>query len=237
MATGESTELPPFPPRVVGLPPPALPRRILLVLVAPGALFQRLREHPMSLATLLVGAALMAVSSLLIPGEIWEGAVREQLLEAGQDLPDDLGMVAQVGRIAAVLGPLVAWPLLALTAAGVYFLLFVLGMGYEGRYRQYLSVVAHALLVPALGALALVPLRIVTEDPQFSLTLGLLAPPGEGGFLRAWLGLLDLFNLWAYVLIGIGAATLDGRRGAGGAAAAAVGLALLLSGLLAAFIQ
>lgn len=237
MDTTGTSEQPPLPAPEGIRAAPGLPRRLLLVFVAPGAVFARLREDPVTFATLMVGAALVAASNLLIPLEIWEGAVREQLLEAGQDFPDDLGTVAQVGRIAAVLGAFVAWPLFTLAAAGAYLALFVFGMGYEGRYRQYLSVVAHALLVPAVGALLMVPLRIVTEDPQFSLTVGLLAPFGEEGFLPAFLGLLDLFNLWAWALVGIGAATLDGRRGAGTAAAAAVGLALLLSALVAAFIQ
>jgi hypothetical protein len=117
---------------------------------------------------------------------------------------------------------------------GVYGVVFLFALGYEGSFRVLLSVVAHALLVVAVGALVLVPLRILAGDANLTLSVATLLPFLGDGFLLRFAGLLDLFNLWAYVLIGVGAAVMDGRRSPAAGVAVSLGVALILSLLLAA---
>lgn len=217
-------------------PLPAWPTRLLLVLVSPVALFERLRERPQALVALLLGGALAALSNLVIPGDIWQEVVREQLLAADQPLPDDMGVAGRIGQVAAVFGAFVAWPLMGLITAGVYALLFRFGLGYTGQFRQYLSVTAYALLVPAMGALVLAPLRILVRDPQFSLSLATLLPMGTEGFIPTFLGFLDLFNLWAYILIGAGVAVISRKEEIGPSVGVSLGFALVMSALISAMV-
>ncbi len=208
--------------------------RLVRVFLSPVDLFAELRAHPRSLGALVLGVVFSAVAAALIPIELWEAGLRAQLEASGAELPSDTTMLARVGWISAVFVGVVAWPLLALLTTGVYGVVFLLALGYEGSFRVLLSVVAHALLVVAVGALVLVPLRILAGDANLTLSVATLLPFLADGFLLRFAGLLDLFNLWAYVLIGVGAAVMDGRRSPAAGVAVSLGVALILSLLLAA---
>ena len=54
--------------------------------------------------------------------------------------------------------------------------------------------------------------RIVTEDAQLRLSLGTFAVFLEPGYMLEVLNLLDLFFLWGWVLVGLGAARIGYRR-------------------------
>lgn len=208
--------------------------RLVRVFLSPVDLFAELRTHPRSLGALVLGVVFSAVAAALIPIELWEAGLRAQIEASGAELPADTTMLARVGWISAVFVGVVAWPLLALLTTGVYGVVFLLALGYEGSFRVLLSVVAHALLVVAVGALVLVPLRILAGDANLTLSVATLLPFLADGFLLRFAGLLDLFNLWAYVLIGVGAAVMDGRRSPAAGVAVSLGVALILSLLLAA---
>lgn len=208
-----------------------LPVRVLRVFVAPGRLFAALREEPRWVAALLLGAALVVASTALVPGEIWDEMMRRQMLETGQELPEgfDFGTVQ---RVAAVVGGAVFWFVWAFLLAGVLSVVFAFVLGDKGRYRQYLAVTAHALLIPALGGLATVPLRILRRDPRLTLNLGLFVDL-EPGFLLNFLTALDLFLLWAYVVMAAGVHEIDRRRSWGSATGILLTLALLLAAAFA----
>jgi nitrate reductase NapE component len=208
--------------------------RLARVFLAPVQLFAELRAHPRALGALVLGVVLSAVAAALIPVELWEAGLRAQMEARGAEIPADTTTLARVGWVSAVFVTVVAWPLLALLTTGVYGVVFLFLFGYEGSFRVLLSVVAHALLVVAAGALVLVPLRILAGDPHLTLSVATLLPFLGEGFLLRFAGLLDLFNLWAYVLVGVGAAVMDGRRTPAAGVAVALGVALLLSLLLAA---
>ncbi|MEX0856308.1 MAG: hypothetical protein WD056_01945 [Gemmatimonadota bacterium] len=206
---------------------PSLPIRLVQVFVSPIRLFEKLRDEPAAWGALLLGALLSGAASLLIPMELWENMMRTQITQAGQPIPDDLSMPATFARIAGSVGPLVFFPIMGAIGAGLYSLLFLFGMGYEGRYAQYFAVTAHALLLMAVAAALLTPLRILTGNLQFTVTLGALFPfLGDGLFAR-FLNLADLFSLWTVGLVGVGAAVIDGTKRPGPSAAIAI-FALLL---------
>jgi hypothetical protein len=216
-------------------PLPSLPRRLGMVVLSPIALFERLKQDPRIVGPLILGAVLVGVGAAVIPVEAWEEMLREQMLDAGQDLGDGFTMAARVSWVFSIFGPLVFWPLMAVITAGLYGAVFLFGFGYEGSYRKLLSVTAHALLVAALGMLLLGPVRAMTGDPSLTLSVGSLLFFFEEGYLARFLGLLDLFNLWVYILIGAGAAVVDGTRSRTEGAVVAVAAAMLISAVIAAF--
>jgi hypothetical protein len=213
---------------------PPLWTRAARVFVSPGGLFRTLRARPAILGALVLGAALVALGNAAIPLEVYEEGLAAQMTELGRDVPGDPAVMARVMKVGGIFGAFLVWPLVGVVAAGIYALLFLFGLGYRGSYRQYLSVTAHALLVPAAGALVVVPFKIATADPTFALTLGNFFFFLGEGFAARLLGLLDLFNLWAYALVGIGASALDGSRSVRASVSAAVGIALVFSILVAA---
>lgn len=211
--------------------PGPLPVRVFRVFAAPGRLFAALRHDPRWLGALLLGAALVVASTVLVPGEIWEEMFRSQMLQAGQEMPEGLDL-GTIQRVAAVVGGAVFWFVWVFFLAGVLALVFGFVLGDDGRYRQYLAVTAHALLISGLGGLATVPLRILRRDPQLTLNLGLFFDLGPG-YLASFLTTLDLFLLWSYVVMAVGVHEIDPRRSWGSATAILLTLALLVAAGLA----
>ncbi len=214
---------------------PPLHSRIGILLFEPGRLFAMLGRDPAIWGALFLGAFLASLASALLPVDVWMETARIQFQQTGQELPADPLVMARVTKVVGVFGTLIFWPILALLTAGVLALLFLFGMAYEGGFRQYFSVTVHALLIPALAALLLVPLKIITTDAAFSITLADLFFFLEEGFLFRFLSLMEFFNLWVYVLLGIGVWALDPRRSLRVSIGASLGVAILFSLLIAAF--
>jgi hypothetical protein len=212
-----------------------LPLRVVQIFVSPIRLFQALRGNPVAWGAVLLGAALAAISNIVIPAELFEDMMREQIAQAGGEVPDDLGMMVNIGRIGGSVGAFVFFPITIALTAGLLSLVFLFGFGFEGRFKQYFAVAAHAALLIAVAGLLLTPLRILSGNIRFTLTVGGLFPFLGDGLVGRFLGLLDLFALWAIALVGVGAAVIDGKKGLGGGAAISVGAVLLILLVVASF--
>ncbi|TVP76835.1 MAG: hypothetical protein EA352_04905 [Gemmatimonadales bacterium] len=220
---------------------PSLPARIVQVFFSPGDLFQALRHAPgWGLGALVVGALLAAIG-VLVPGlfglEAFEETIRDSMVEAGQDVPADVSTWALVSWTVGVAAAAIFWPVVAVLSAGLYALVFLFLFGYEGSFRQLLNITAHALLVPAVAAVLLIPLRVVTGDFTASLTAAAFFPFLEDGFLLTLLTFTDLFNLWCYALVGLGAALMDGRKSVGQGVTISVATALIITVVVAAVVN
>ena len=108
--------------------------------------------------------------------------------------------------------------------------------GDEGRYRQYLAVGAHALLVPAVIGLALVPLKIMTGDAQATLNLGLFLPFLADGYVTNVFRLLDITGIWSALIIAQGAHSIDAKRSFGSAATVVLAITLVFALIFAIFV-
>ncbi len=210
-------------------PLPGLHRRMVLLVIEPGKLFRALGREPVFWGALFLGALLSALSNALIPLEIWEEGVRHQVLETGLDLPADPAVMARVMKVSGVFGAVIIWPVVALITSGLLALVFLFGMGWEGTFRRYFSLTTHALLILAVASVILVPLKIVTGDPTFGLSLADLFFFVDEGFLHRFFRLMDLFNLWVWLLMGIGVHALDPKRSLPVAVATSLAIATLLS--------
>ena len=187
--------------------------RYVQVFFSPDDLFQGLRTRPYWVGAVLLGSGLAAVGVMLLPQDALLEMVREQSAAAGQPLPpgfeDDLGGVF---RYIAGAATFVFWPLILAMYAGVVTVIFAFLIGHEGTYKQYLAVVAHAHLVTATAGVLVAPLRIAMEDAQVLISLGSFAPFLEPGYLLRFLSLVDLFGIWAWLLVGLGAARIARKK-------------------------
>lgn len=211
---------------------PALPVRWAQVLVAPARLFDVLGGDPRWFVTLLTGGAVVLLTLLALPAESWEELIRARTLESGSQVPADVAGSAGIVRAFSVAGATVFWFVWALVLGSVVTFIFGFVLGDRVRWRQAMSAVAHALLIVATGAIVTLPLKLARGDPGVSLTLATFVPGADGWLLR-FLGGLDLFGLWSYVVMGIAVSRFDPGRGAGSAAGILVGLAVALGALVA----
>ena len=200
-------------------PFPSLLSRYVQVFVSPGALFDRLVERPAWGGAMVLGAALVLAGAVLLPPELYLAAFRQRLLEQGQTMPPGLENGVMYIRLVVSAFAFLSWFVILAFFAGLVTFVFAFIMGDEGTYRQYLAVMAHAQLIAATSGLVVLPLRIMAEDVRLLLSLGTFAFFLEDGYVLRLLSFLDLFGLWGWALVGLGAAKI-GRRDSWASAAA-----------------
>ncbi len=211
---------------------PGLFGRYVRVFTSPDVLFQGLRTRPDWIGALLLGSCLVLAGTVLIPPELLLATMRER----GQALPPALAnQMAALIRYGGAVAAFVSWFIVISVFAGVVMGFFAFLLGHEGTYRQYLAVVAHAHLISATSGLLLLPLRIVGEDAQLLLSLGTFAVFLEPGYPLRFLGFLDLFGLWAWLLVGLGAARIGRKKSWIGASVIVMVIPVTMAAVIAIF--
>jgi hypothetical protein len=196
-------------------PFPSLPKRLVQVFFSPGELFTALREKPVWSGALAVVGILAVLSVALLPTELWVEFSRAQMIEQGREVPAGFESTGAIIRIVSVFGAGIAFFIMAFILAGILTFFFSFLFGDDGRYVQYLSVVAHASVISVLGALLMVPLRLSQGDPSVTLSLGTFVFFLEDGYPLRVLKMLDLFAIWSYLVMAIGVTKIDPRRSMG----------------------
>ncbi len=194
---------------------PSLPKRLVQVFFSPGELFTALREKPAWFGALAVCAILSVTAVVLIPVELWVEVARNQLIQQGGEVPAGFESSGSIIRVFGVLAAGIGFFIMAFVLAGIMKIFFSFLFGDEGRYVQYLSVVAHASIISALAALLMVPLRLSQGDPSATLSLGTFAFFLEEGYPLRVLKMLDLFAFWSYAVMAIGVTKIDPKRSFG----------------------
>ena len=198
---------------------PSLPKRLLYVFVSPGKLTELLREDPKWIAALLTSTTLIGLSIAFIPVEVFFEAQRQAALERGADFPEVPEQMLSVMRYVIPLGAVLSTFVISVIFAGLYTLVFAFILGDEGRFKQYLAVLAHSSFIPAVFAVLATPLRLSTGDPQFTLNLGSFLFFLPDGYLFNVFRALDLTQIWSTLVIAQGVHAIDKRRSFGSAAA------------------
>jgi len=215
---------------------PSLFTRFIDVFFSPGKAMEAVARNPAWVGALLVGVFLIALATALIPFEMVMEGQRQAQLEAGRDVPEMPEVLVNAMRYISPIIALITVTIISFLVAGLYWLIFSFMLGDEGRYRQYLAVGAHALLVPAIIGLALVPLKVMTEDPAATLNLGLFAPFLEDGYLGNVLRILDITGIWSALIVAQGAHSIDPKRSFGSAAVVTLGITLVFALIFARFV-
>lgn len=216
------------------LPPlPPLWKRVIDVFFQPGELMAALARQPRWFGSFLIGAVLVGLAAWLIPAEVYQETFRAMSLESGREMPPQAAQFARIGGL--VMGP-ITWLIYTMVLASVATVLFAFVLGDEGRFKQYLSATSHALLIPAVGGLVTVPLRIMAGDFRMTLSLGsVLSGFLSPGYLLNLLRGVDMFLLLGLAVLAVGAGKIDRRRGWGSAFGSLLLFSLLLSAVFAFF--
>lgn len=211
----------------------SLPRRVVDTFFSPIALFQRFGSRPPWVDVMLVSIALGIAAMVLVPREVMVATMEEAMRQQGGSPPGmDAEQMAGMQRTFGLIGGAIVPWIFLFVYAGVMTLIFNVVMGGRATFRQYLGVVAHSFLIYSLGQLVYLPIGIQqgVMSPT-GLSLGALAGGMDPeSFVYQFLNYLNVFGLWQSVVMGLGAATLNRRIGAG----TAVGVLLALNAVFAA---
>lgn len=179
--------------------------RILLTFAAPGALGDDLRGHPTWFLPTVLGALLMTGSLILIPPDVWQEFMREQMLASGQPVPaNGFPISGETMRVIyGVIFPIVYLVMLLIVAALMTFS-FAFILGDEIKFRSALSAVAFSGVIYSLGTLLVAPLRVAQGNLELTLGIGTFVEGSlDPGFLLYFLRSLDFFLLWAAFLFAV----------------------------------
>jgi hypothetical protein len=223
----------PAPPAAPPRPAP-LASRIVDTIFAPTRVFEQFREGRapwlgpvvVNLALLVV---LMALRPLFISDQEMAEFALQKMSEMGQpNLPTAEQMEQQM-LLQSVIGGvgLAFWMFLrVIVAASLLALVYGVMMGGNAPFASYLAVASHAFLVSALGYGVVTALQYASGRLDVVLDATLLMGDDPGPVLSAVGHVLSPFGLWLIVLLALGGAVVNRRRGWAGAAAVLVALQL-----------
>lgn len=213
----------------------SFPRRVVDTFFSPVALFSRFGARPPWWDVMLLSVVLGIAAFALIPQEVWVNTMEEAMRQRGQEMPAgaDPAQMAGMQRIFGLVGgAIVPWIFLAVQA-GAMVLLFSVILGGKATFRQYVGVVAHAGLISAVGGLAALPI-ILQKGVMQGITLGALAGGMDpDGFVYQFLNAWNVFLVWQFVVLGLGASALNRRIGAGTAVGVLLGLYAVVAVIIA----
>lgn len=192
--------------------PPARPnffKRLGMVIVKPGELFEALARNPAWFPMALFSGLVVAVSMAVVPAEAFYETVTANMQPEQVAEMRDLPLVWLKWPWVAVV--LLVAPIGSVVLSVLSYVVFVFLRRDRATFKQHLCVMAHAGIITAVGSLLVTPVRIATMNVQENLAIGDLTPFLDG-YLYNVLNLLDLFALWATVVAGLGLSVIDPRR-------------------------
>lgn len=214
-----SSELPttPIPPAQEA--PGGAFSRVFRVFTDPAAVFNELAQTPTWLPPLLVILALSVAMQLLVSPRLdLEGTIRESVAGrsgSGQQMSDEqiermVEMGTKTAGIMQWLTP-VTVPLLFLVIGGVYFL-GLKAAGSSAEFKPVFAATLHANVpasVLSSAVMAATVLRRATFTAQelegmVKSNLGAFLPDTVPKPLVAFAGVIDIFNIWQWILLAIG---------------------------------
>lgn len=219
----------------------SLAARMVGVVRAPRATFERLAVNPRSADVLVVTFLVTALSSaLLLKTETGRLALLDQwertALAFGQTVGDSeyvaLAKASENGATYAVVSALASGPLLAVALSAILIGLFRRGAGGNVTFRHVLAVVAHSGVILMLRQVIAAPIVYVRETLASPTTFTMFfSTLDEGSPLARFFGSVDVFVIWWVVLVAIGMSVLY-RRPARRLALAFMGTYVVLAGVL-----
>jgi len=192
--------------------------RLFGVFFEPGKVFADLAARPRWIApiliSMLIGLALVYAISTHIG---WEPTIRQTIANNPQtaDLTADqrekaIATGAKFASIFGWVGAILGAPVSVLLIAAVLTGLFNGLLGTELKFAQTFAITAYAMLVRALLAALLILLVYLKPPEDFHIETSPFSPAAYMNRLDTpkWLmslaGSLDLFTIWAIILLAIG---------------------------------
>jgi hypothetical protein len=214
--------------------------RVVGVLTSPERTFKAIKERPTWLVALLLFLIVSSGTYLLMSQRMdMAQIVRESIEQSGREVPEEQleKIIDFYDRFGTAFGMGTAT-----LAPPIFFLLGSLGIwvaiklvGAELTFKQNWSTFVHSQMPHAVGALLSLPAILSRDEFHFAdvqtgsvlpSNLGYFAPEEAGPAVLSLLSSLDVFSVWALVLLIIGTAAV-GRIKRGTAAAAVIACWLL----------
>ncbi len=211
--------------------------RVVNVLFSPTTTFEAIRRRPTWLVALVILVVLGLAGAYLVTGKMdIEEVVRESVADSGRQLSEDqleqaIALQEKLLPVFAIAGPLVIFPVACLLMALLFWVALRL-LGGEMTYQTSFSTTVHGLMPNAVSSLLTLPVVMsrgalsyeeVRSGSVLASNLGFFASEETSTAVRTLLAGIDVFTIWALILLIIGLAVTAGVSRAK-AAAVVIGL-------------
>jgi hypothetical protein len=226
-------------PAATEAPVRSLAQRAADVFISPGRVMAELAgaQRPPWVGPAVLSAVVMAALTLLTLAIVPAADIAQFAFEQATRGGNPRGMTVEQMRpmvpiqiVGGAIGTAVWAFLRVFVFAGILYLLFGAVAGGDARFGKYRSVVSHAALISLLGFAVEWALRVFSRKFDLSLNLSLLVPGLDAeGMPSALLRSLNVFLLWAFVVLGMGVSAVNRKRWTGATVAALTALTLVFA--------
>ena len=226
MAT--TTAVPPAAPEPQ--PHMSAPRRIVGVFFSPGATFRDIVLKPNWIAPMILLIVIwFGLCAALVKRADWVDYTKQQieknkfaashiesLPEAQKEAAYEQG--AQRSKISQYVRGVIGWPLLILFSTVINFAAFKLIGGVRANFGTAFAITVFAHLPMSLRELLAIPVTFLKDpqsiDPQNFLASNVAAFLGDSApvWQLIFFGSLDIFSIWAIILMAIGFSAADPKK-------------------------
>ncbi len=204
--------------------------RIIGVFFSPKKTFEDIARKPSWIApVILLIVVWFGLCATLVKRADWVSSTRQQIeknkFAAAQieALPEDKKEAAyeqgaQRSKISQYVRGIIGWPLLLLFATVINFAAFKLIGGVRTSFGTAFAITAFAHLPMGLRELLAIPVTFLKDpqsiDPQNFLASNIAAFLGDNApvWQLIFFGSLDIFSIWAIILIAIGFSASDPKK-------------------------
>ncbi|UCE23954.1 MAG: YIP1 family protein [Candidatus Zixiibacteriota bacterium] len=184
---------------------------IVQVFYQPAAFFQQLRNEPKVLVPYILLAILFTIFFVSLADLFLQMQLESPQLQAQLQGQPPTEQIKQILKMQTMIGGPIFLLLMPLVAAALAALVGNFFMGHKARFKQILSVMLYASVIPAVGSLLLIPMMLAKGSALVSFSLGVLAAgQGPDSILYVALSKIDLFIIWEIIAAGIGLAAIYG---------------------------
>jgi hypothetical protein len=192
------------------------------VIFSPRATFADVAARPKSLGVLTICVLVIALSLFaLFKTEVGQQAWIDQQVRGaesfGRSMTDQqyqgMERIAPYIGYVVVVGYLIVIPIVVAIMSGILLGIFNAFMGGDATFKQVFAVVVHAGVINTVQVLFAMPLDYARQTLSSPTTLGVFVPfLDENSFVARFLGSIDLFYVWWFVVLAIGLGVLYRRR-------------------------
>lgn len=222
-------------------PAPGLLSRFVGIIFSPGPTMKAALRQPSPYGILFVATLVLALASAVpqMTASGQQAMLDMQVSQGGANMSDQ--QIAAVERMAPYMwlftffGAFVFTPIMALLFTALMWGIFNAIMGGTASFKEVLTVVAHGMVIMAVGQVVSAPIMMMqgTMSPAGPFNLGALVPMlSEESFLSRYLGAISVFTIWQTIVVAIGLAVLYRRR----TGPIAIGLLIAYAAVTAVFV-
>ena len=221
--------------------------RVWGVITAPGATMAQVVANPRPVGILFICAL---VFGLAAAAPMFTPAGQQAALDSQVETRNAMGQpmsdaeYATMQRIApyfayiTIAQMFVFMPIFSLIIASLLWVVFNTILGGTASFKQVLAIITHSSVIGTLGAVVGAPIQVLQSKvtPGGPFNIGALLPMLDpSSILARFLGFTSGFQIWGFIVMGIGLAVLYRRNSTGIIIGLIAAYTLIAMGIMSAF--